>query len=352
MLSNHIKKGLWLWIAACVVLWVGCRQPQFQQFAESMARLAMFGLLGGTALLAIALGIVSYKERSRAAQRLTELHRRVQSGETVEIRGGSGLPRLIVVSAFTWIFVYALHGGGAPGAWIVQACVGIVVAALTFYELLTVVPLLRQPILHISRESLESPIFGKLSWQDIQRFDLSDTEARGASLHHRLDLEIQSLPRLSAQLHPATRLKQRIHSFFRPSTRLRVRLLRASEMPKVILTLCQRTSSAYMMESQRERAMEEMKASLRSEVTPSSRAPTQAEATFKAKLDAQIDAVGFEEAMRLQREEARKEMDEMWEWRITPPPDLMRTHWTTWVATAIAAVVMAAFIYLLFSAPV
>jgi hypothetical protein len=124
-------------------------------------------------------------------------------------------------------------------------------------------------------------------------------------------------------------------------------LLRPSEMPKLILTLCQRTSSEYMMALRSEPTLEEMRTFLESAVKPQLQPPIE----FEERLRTQIDAVGWEEAMRLQLQERRKRQDKLWEWDIGPPPELMGAHWTSWVAAAICAVLMVWFVYLLCSAP-
>jgi hypothetical protein len=351
MLSNHIKKGFWSWATACVVLWVLSKHSHFQQAAFEMSRVAILGLGGGTALAAIALFVSSHLEQSRAAKRLTELYRRVQSAETIEVRGGSGLPRLIALMALAGILVVGLGRDRPDSNWVLQSYFGAAAAIFAFLELLTIIPLLRQPILRISRDALESPVFGKLSWSDIEKLDLREVGLSGFGFHNRLNLFMPRLPSLSSQLPPATRLKHRLVSIFRPSTRLGVRLLGPSELPKVILTLCKRIASDYAMESRREQTMAEMKASVEGSLESSVVILPQIPTEYEKKFRAQIDAVGFKEALRLQMEELRAKQDELWESNVRPPRELMLTHWTTWIAAAVCAVLMAGFIYLLYSNP-
>jgi hypothetical protein len=344
MLSNPIKKGLWLWIGLCVALWVGSRQPQLEQYADLMADIATFGLWGGMAIFLVALLIVHHIEKSRAGKRLTELYWRVQSGETVEIRGDTGLFRLIPTLMITGLFVKALFSG-AYGWDVYALCLGLAIAMIVILvarEVLTVIPLLRQPILRISREALESPVFGKLSWRDIDQLHLDEREARGFTFHYRLRLLVPRLPSLTEQLHPATRLQHRSRSLFRPNNKLYLRLLRTSELPKVILTLCQRTGSEYM---------NYVRLGNKDLLAEPPMEPRRAPSEYEAKLNAQIDALGFKEALHQMREDTRKKRDELWEMSVTPPRELMRTHWTTWVATVIVAVFIVGFIYLLYSAP-
>jgi hypothetical protein len=307
MISNHIKKGFWLWIALCVGLWVSSKQPQFQDHAEQMARIATLGLWGGTALLLTALLIVSYIERSRAGKRLTDLYWRVHSGETVEIRGASGLIRLIVMLTITGIVATALSAAKSLEFHALRLILLIAaVVILASLEMLTVIPLLRQPILRVSREGLESPVFGKLSWRDVDGLSLSELQLRGFTFHRRLHLSILRLPFLTQQMHPASRLQQRIRSIFRPNDKLHLRLVRTSEMPKVILRLCQYACAEYTNNPGPARPM---------------------------------------------TEERRKMLGQLWEMRIDPPRVQLQTHWVTWVATAIVAAGMLWLGYLLFSAP-
>ncbi len=239
MTSNHLKNGFWLWTAVCVLLWVLSKRTESHHHADLLNHIATLGMWGGTAIFLVTLGIASYIERSRAGRRVNELHSRLQSGATVEIRGASGLVRLVASLTLAGLVVTALIAQKEVAFyWLRLSLLVGGIALLTFHELLTIIPLLRQPVLRLTRETLESPLFGKLSWRDIDAVELHEVRFRFLTLQHRLHLSVARLPLLTQQLHPATRLQHRIRSLFRPNDQLHLRLIRTSQLPKVIHDLC------------------------------------------------------------------------------------------------------------------
>jgi hypothetical protein len=199
----------------------------------------------------------------------------------------------------------------------------------------------KPPVLRISRDALESPVFGKLPWNEIDGIELSEAEMRGIYFQHRLHLSIMRLPSLVPQMHPATRLKQKLLSLFRANAHLRLRLKRPSEMPKVILTLCQRLSSEYT------RNRTSMSAQQILEQGRATRPKSKSQLELEAKLNAMADARGLLKVMRSIREENAKNRDKLWEMSVSPPR--IPTHWTTWVVAAVAVVGLLGFIYLLYA---
>jgi hypothetical protein len=67
-------------------------------------------------------------------------------------------------------------------------------------------------------------------------------------------------------------------------------------------------------------------------------------AQIVARMTAQADLLGFKEALRLQREENKKSMEQLMELRFSPPPSA-RTHWVTWVAAVLFGLLMLWLVY-------
>lgn len=149
-IRNGFLAGLALGLAALATA------DRFQPYENHIGAFAVLGIFLIAVVRVSAPLIFARAWKLHDEKRFAELNRQVQSGGSAEIRGGSGVIRLLLLLWLAEIAIFETSKGADAGTMVTLAGAGVAFLTLGFLEALTVIPLLSQPTLKISLHPLKA----------------------------------------------------------------------------------------------------------------------------------------------------------------------------------------------------
>lgn len=198
-----VKGILWVGIAIGVAMLIAAAAPVLDRDASRGL------LLGGCVLLGLA--IVWYRHFiprevvSLQEQLLTLKQQFIGTGEPVVVKAWSGFP-LIVLSVLLVAF-YVHQALTSPSTGSIVMLAGTVLTTVVIVGV--VVPRVGRSALTIRPDGIDVPVYGFLSWDEIESIGLQRFHYRGA-VTYSIDLYVPQLRQRECEINPFLRVMGRI----------------------------------------------------------------------------------------------------------------------------------------------
>jgi hypothetical protein len=231
-------------IAAIFWIWLLCALPFFVFPLVEPSSWDYPRFTAGVSFCAILLSFVwrwwsdlrlSMKQKQEDELKFKDYRERILDlGETLTIRGASGLFLLIALSIADLMVIWASISETRP-FFVVFAALG---TPLIFFSALFVIPVIGKPPLILSRVGVEATGYGFIPWSAVEGVELQEIRSKGSTIGHILRFWVPDLSTRMAGAHPMIRMAKRLYRGKSTRDIINLKLRRTSEAPELIERLC------------------------------------------------------------------------------------------------------------------
>lgn len=232
----RIAAIFWIWLLCALPFFVfPLVEPFSWDYPHSTA---------GVSFCAILLALVwrwwsdlrlSMKQKQEDELKFKDYRKRIlDQGETLTIRGGSGLFLLIALSIADLMAIWVSI---EESRTFLLVCAAIA-TPLILFSALFVIPVVGKPPLILSRTGVEATGYGFIPWSAVDGLDLQEIRSKGSTIGHILSFWVPDLSTRMESAHPMIRMAKRLYRGESTRDIINLKLRRTSEAPDLIERLC------------------------------------------------------------------------------------------------------------------